>query len=129
MENVLWALQYTRDISKVYGEHFSVLLEKGIEVFMYDFTVYGKNLEQCLGHLKQTLIRCVQSDLVLNYKKCHFMVREGKVLGHVVSEKGVQVDKAKVESISKLPYPVTMKHIRAFLGYVGFYRRFIKDFA
>lgn len=108
---------------------FSVLLEKGIEVFMYDFTVYGKNFEQCLGYLKQTLIRCVQSDLVLNYEKCHFMVREGIVLGHVISEKGIQVDKAKVENISKLPYPVTMKHIRAFLGHVGFYHRFIKDFA
>lgn len=67
--------------------------------------------------------------MVLNYKKCHFMVREGIVLGHVVSEKGIQVDKAKIDSISKLPYPVTVKHIQELLGHAGFYRRFIKEFA
>lgn len=96
---------------------FSDLLEKGIELFMDDFTVYGKGFEQCLGPFEQTLIRCLESDLVLNYENCHFLVREGIVLGHIVSEKGIQVDKAKVDSISKLSYPVTVKHVRAFLGH------------
>ena len=66
---------------------------------------------------------------MLNFEKCHFMVTEGIVLGHVVSERGIQVDKAKVDVISKLPYPTNQKEVRGFLGHAGFYRRFIKDFA
>ena len=56
------------------------------------------------------------------------MVKEGIVLGHRISERGIEVDKAKVDIIEKLPLPSSMKGIRSFLGHAGFYRRFIKDF-
>ena len=85
--------------------------------------------ESCLENLNVVLKRCVDTNLVLNWEKCHFMVTEGVVLGHKISSKGIEVDRAKVEMIEKLPPPVNVKGIRSFLGHVGFYRRFIKDFS
>ncbi|GKC65045.1 reverse transcriptase domain-containing protein [Tanacetum coccineum] len=75
------------------------------------------------------LQRCKDANLVLNWEKCHFMVKEGIVLGHKVSGAGLEVDKAKIDVISKLPPPNNVKGIRSFLGYAGFYRCFIKDFS
>ena len=66
--------------------------------------------------------------LVLSWEKPHFMVREGVVLGHIVSCKGLEVDKAKIEVIQNLPLPGTVRLLRSFLGRIGFYRRFIQDF-
>ncbi|GKA96874.1 reverse transcriptase domain-containing protein [Tanacetum coccineum] len=75
------------------------------------------------------LQRCKDAHLVLNWEKCHFMVKEGIVLGHKVSSAGLEVDKAKIDVISKLPPPTNIKGIKSFLGHASFYRRFIKDFS
>ncbi|GKA44437.1 reverse transcriptase domain-containing protein [Tanacetum coccineum] len=75
------------------------------------------------------LKRCEDTNLALNWEKSHFMVKEGIVLGHKISNKGIEVDKAKIDVISKLPHPTTVKGIRSFLGHAGFYCRFIKDFS
>ena len=101
---------------------FSDLIEECIEIFMDDFSVYGNSFDKCLANLATVLQRCEGMKLVLNWEKCHFMCREGIVLGHRVSKDGIEVDKAEVEVIANLPPPTTVKGIRSFLGHAGFYR-------
>ena len=96
---------------------------------MDDFSVYGTTFDHCLENLDRVLQRCQEKDLILNWEKCQFMVREGIVLGHLVSERGIKVDKAKIEVIEQLPPPINVKGIRSFLGRAGFYRRFIANFS
>ena len=75
---------------------FSDMVEKIIEVFMDDFSVFGPSFDDCLKNLELVLSRCEETHLVLNWEKCHFMVQEGIVLGHRISMNGIEVDKAKI---------------------------------
>jgi len=72
---------------------------------MDDFTVYGSSFDVCLDSLEKVLNKCTKTNLVLNFEKCHFMVEQGIVLGHIISSKGIEVDPAKISVISQLPYP------------------------
>nr|XP_009803998.1 PREDICTED: uncharacterized protein LOC104249301 [Nicotiana sylvestris] len=83
---------------------FTDMVERFVEVFMDDFSVFGCSFDNCLMNLDKVLARCEETNLVLNWEKCHFMVREGIVLGHKVSKDGLQVDKAKVEAIENCPH-------------------------
>ncbi|GJR80486.1 reverse transcriptase domain-containing protein [Tanacetum coccineum] len=105
---------------------FHDMVEDFMEVFMDDFSVFGNSFNQCLNNLDKMLGRCEETNLVPNWEKCHFIIKEGIVLGHKISGKWIEVDKAKIDVIAKLPYPTNVKGVRSFLGHAGFYRKFIK---
>ncbi|KAJ9567331.1 hypothetical protein OSB04_003297 [Centaurea solstitialis] len=100
---------------------FSNFIEKSMEVFMDYFSVHGSDFDECLDNLSLILKRCHEVHLVLNWEKCHFMVTEGVVLGHIVSSRGIEVDRAKIAVIEGLPPPTNVKGVRSFLGHAGFF--------
>ena len=108
---------------------FSDMVEKSIEVFMDDFSVIGFTFDDCLHNLTLVPKRCMETNLALNWEKCHFMVRERIILGHHISRSGIEVGRAMIHIIEKLPPPTSVKGVRSFLGHAGFYRWFIRDFS
>ena len=90
---------------------FSDMVEKTIEVFMDDFSVLGNAFDNFLENLRSVLVRCEETNLLLNWEKCHFMAQEDIVLGHRISARGIEVDKAKIEAIQRLPPPSSIKGI------------------
>ncbi|GKB11688.1 reverse transcriptase domain-containing protein, partial [Tanacetum coccineum] len=107
----------TRTFQRCMMAIFHDMIEKTMEVFMDDFSVFGNSFENCLSRLDKMLQRCEDTNLCLNWEKSHFMVKEGIVLGHKISKNGIEVDKAKVDVIAKLPHPTTVKGVRSFLGH------------
>ena len=84
---------------------------------MDDFSVFVTSFEHCLHNLARVLQKCEEKNLVLNWEKYHFMVKEGIVLRHRVLSKGIEVDPTKISTIEKLPPPMNVKGIRSFLGH------------
>ncbi|GJV09403.1 reverse transcriptase domain-containing protein [Tanacetum coccineum] len=100
---------------------FHDMIEKTMEVFMGDFSIFRNSFSTCLSNLEKMLKRCEDTNLALNWEKSHFMVKECIVLRHKISKKGIEVDKAKTDVIAKLPHLTTVKDIRSFLGHAAFH--------
>ncbi|GJZ29918.1 hypothetical protein Tco_0574965 [Tanacetum coccineum] len=105
---------------------FHDMVKDFMEVFIDDFSVFDNSFDCCLANLDRMLARCEETNLMLNWEKCHFMVKEGIILGHKISGVGIEVDRAKIDVIAKLPYPTNVKGVRSFLGHAGFYQRIKK---
>ena len=101
-QNAIWTMQCTCNFPTMHDGNFADFLDRIMEVFMDDFSVCGESFDGCLSNLELVLKRCVNVNLVLNWEKFHFMVRQGIVLGHIVSNRGIEVDKAKIEIIKNL---------------------------
>ena len=86
---------------------FSDFCEKICDVFMDDFSVYGSSFDDCLSNLDRVLQRCEDTSLVLNWEKCHFMVNEGIVLGHKISERVLKLIKPKLMLLKRCHVPRT----------------------
>ncbi|XP_073024358.1 uncharacterized protein [Primulina eburnea] len=89
------------------------MIENFLEIFMDDFSIFGATFDECLQNLNVVLKMCEETNLVLNGEKCHFMIQEEIVLGHKISEKGIEVDKSKVEVIKNLTPPASVKGVRS----------------
>ena len=107
---------------------FSDMIEEIMEVFMDDFSVYGKTFDNYLENLDRVLQRCQEKHLILNWKKCHFMVQEGIVRGHSVFEHGIEVDRAKIEVTEHLPPPMNVRGVCNFLGHRFLYEVYTRFF-
>ncbi|GJX16991.1 reverse transcriptase domain-containing protein [Tanacetum coccineum] len=81
----------------------------------HKWAITWDSFDSCLSNLEKMLKQCEDTNLILNWEKCHFMCREGVVLGHKISKSGIEVDRAKVDVIAKLPHPTTVKGVRSFL--------------
>ena len=128
-ENAFWFIQCTSYISKVHDAYLSRYGWANYRSIHGWFSVSGPSFYTCLHNFNLVLQRCEDTNLVIIWEKCHFMKKERIVLGHRISEKGIEVDRAKTEIIEKLPYPINVRGVRSVLGHAWFYQRFIRDFS
>ncbi|KAK7886001.1 hypothetical protein WMY93_025622 [Mugilogobius chulae] len=102
---------------------------KEVLVFLDDIIIFSDTLEEHEKRLLRVLNRLKQYGLKLSPEKCKFLQSSVRYLGHVVSEKGVETDPEKISSLKSWPVPRNLKELRSFLGFAGYYRRFIRDYA
>ena len=116
---------YQRLMENVLGDlHLTICM-----VFLDDIIVFGNSFEEHLARLEQVLVRLGDNGLKLNPKKCSFCQERVKYVGHIVSEQGIETDPEKIEKVRDWPRPETPEDVRRFLGFCGYYRRFVRDFA
>ena len=90
---------------------FSELVHDAVEIYMDDFTPYGSDFQEALSNLGNFLDKCIEMNLSLSSEKCEFFMTEGTVLGHVISQQGLQVDPDKVAMIQRVPPPQKVRDV------------------
>lgn len=108
---------------------FSNLMYKFVLVYLDDITIYSKKVTDHINHLKQIFGCCKEFGISLNLKKCILSVHEGKLLGYIVSKKGITMDPECIAAILELPLPQHEKGLQSFIGHINFVRRFFPDIA
>jgi hypothetical protein len=103
--------------------------DKFVLIYLDNITIFSSSHELHLQHLKRTFLKCRRYGICLNPKKSIFALKEGKLLGHIVSADGVKIDPKRVEAIKNLSLPRSKKDIQSFLGTINFVRRFMVNFA
>ena len=109
--------------------YFHGLIGRSVVVYLDDVTVYSKKREEQMLHLKQIFERCLKYGISLNPKKCVFVVLDGKILGHIISKKGISIYPEMIKSIEHIPLPHNKKGMQSFMGTINFVQRFVPDFA
>ncbi|GKA08590.1 putative reverse transcriptase domain-containing protein, partial [Tanacetum coccineum] len=104
-------------------------LDKFVIIFIDDILIYSKNKQEHEEHLKIILELLKKEELYANFSKCEFWIPKVRFLGHVIDNKDIHVDPAKIESVKDWASPKTPTEIRQFLGLAGYYRRFIEGFS
>ncbi len=102
---------------------------KDVLVFLDDLIIFSDTLEEHERRLLNVLSRLKEYGLKLSLEKCKFCQTSIRYLGHIVSEQGVETDPEKIQALKTWPSPKNLKELRSFLGFSGYYRRFIKDFS
>ena len=108
---------------------FRPFLDRFVIVFIDDILVYSKSEKENARHLRFVLQTLKDHQLYAKFSKCKFWLDQVAFLGHVVSKDDIQVDPKKIEAIIDWPRPITVTEVKSFLGLVGYYRRFVKDFS
>jgi len=108
---------------------FRPYLDKFMVVFIDDILIYSMDIDEHADHLRMVLQTLREHQLYGKLKKCEFWLEEVVFLGHVVTKEGIKVEPQKVKAITEWLMPTNITEIRSFLGLIGYYRRFVKDFS
>ena len=108
---------------------FRGLINSSVVIYLDDITIYSKHRNKHINHLKNVFKRCRRYSISLNPKKCYFSSSEGKLLGFIVSKKGIHIDPDTIQEIENIPLPHNKKMMQSFLGQINFVKRFVLDFS
>lgn len=114
---------YQRLMEENLGDHLNICF-----IYLDDLIIFANSFEEHLSRLKRVQ-RLRESGLKMTPKKCSLFMQRVKYVGHIVSESGLEPDSEKVEKVVHWLKPNTKEEVRQFLGFVGYYRKFAKDFA
>ena len=98
-------------------------------IYLDDIIIFSRSYEDHLQHLDAVFERIKGHGLKLNPSKCTFFQQRLKSLGHIISENGIEVNQDKIKALQTWPVPTNVEELRSFLGFAGYFRKFVKDYS